>query len=75
MSDIARPKTARELLSALRNGERCEVVNNAAFDAAQRISGKVSYSFKLSKWNEGWAGFEPAFYYARPETGDKEMKG
>lgn len=58
---IHRPKNGHELLAALRDRKRCEIVNTHAFDAAKALEDNncgFSFSFKLSKINVGWALFE-----------------
>lgn len=49
------------MLEYLKNRKRCEIVNTHAFDAAKSLENSncgISFSFKLSKINNGWALFE-----------------
>lgn len=58
---VFRPKNGHELLQALKENKQCEVVDTHAFLAAKALEDNhcgFSFSFKLSKWNKGWAGFE-----------------
>jgi len=58
---VFRPKNGHELLKALKENKQCEVVDTHAFLAAKALEDNhcgFSFSFKLSKWNKGWAGFE-----------------
>ncbi|UZS00248.1 hypothetical protein [Chondrinema litorale] len=59
--EIVRPKNGIELLSFLKQGKKCEVLNSHAFLAAKCLEDNncgFSFSFKKSKWNNGWSGFE-----------------
>ncbi len=58
---VFRPKNGYELLQALKENKQCEIVDTHAFLAAKALEDNqygFSFSFKLSKWNKGWAGFE-----------------
>lgn len=58
---VFRPKNGYELLQALKENKQCEVVDTHAFLAAKALEDNecgFSFSFKLSKWNKDWAGFE-----------------
>ena len=58
---VFRPKNGHELLQALKENKQCEIVDTHAFLAAKALEDNhcgFSFSFKLSKWNKGWAGFE-----------------
>ena len=58
---VFRPKNGYELLQALKENKQCEVVDTHAFLAAKALEDNhcgFSFSFKLSKWNKGWTGFE-----------------
>ena len=58
---VFRPKNGHELLNALKEKNQCEIVDTHAFLAAKALEDNqcgFSFSFKLSKWNKGWAGFE-----------------
>lgn len=58
---VFRPKNGHELLQALKENKRCEVVDTHAFLAAKALEDNhcgFCFSFKLSKWSKGWAGFE-----------------
>ena len=58
---VFRPKNGHELLQALKENKQCEIVDTHAFLAAKVLEDNhcgFSFSFKLSKWNKGWAGFE-----------------
>lgn len=58
---VFRPKDGHELLQALKENKQCEVVDTHAFLAAKALEDNhcgFSFSFKMSKWNKGWAGFE-----------------
>ena len=58
---VFRPKNGHELLKALKENKQCEIVDTHAFLAAKALEDNqcgFSFSFKLSKWNKGWAGFE-----------------
>ena len=58
---VFRPKNGHELLKALKENKQCEIVNTHAFLAAKALEDNqcgFSFSFKLSKWTKGWAGFE-----------------
>ena len=58
---VFRPKNGHELLKALKENKECEIVDTHAFLAAKALEDNhcgFSFSFKLSKWNKGWAGFE-----------------
>lgn len=58
---VFRPKNGHELLQALKENKQCEVVDTHAFLAAKALEDNhcgFSFSFKLSKRNKGWAGFE-----------------
>lgn len=59
--NIFRPRNDLELLQALKENERCEIVNTHAIFAAMFLEERnceFAFSYKMSKWNEGWAGFE-----------------
>lgn len=61
LNQIIRPKNGFELLEALKENKKCEVVNTHAFIAAKALEDNscgFSFTFKPSKWNKGWAGFE-----------------
>jgi len=61
LSVFFRPKNGHELLQALRENKKCEIVVTYAFLSAKALEDnkcEFSFSFKLSKWNNGWAGFE-----------------
>lgn len=61
LSVVFRPKNGHELLQALKENKQCEVVDTHAFIAAKALEDNhcgFCFSFKLSKWNKGWAGFE-----------------
>ena len=56
-----RPKNGYELLAFLKENKKCEIVDTHAFLAAKALEDNncgFSFSFKKSKWNKGWAGFE-----------------
>lgn len=56
-----RPKNGYELLSFLKENKKCEVADTHAFLAAKALEDNncgFSFSFKKSRWNKGWAGFE-----------------
>lgn len=56
-----RPKNGYELLAFLKENKKCEVADTHAFLAAKALEDNncgFSFSFKKSKWNKGWAGFE-----------------
>ena len=56
-----RPKNGHELLKALKERKKCEVVDTHAFLAAKALEDNkcgFSFSFKMSKINKGWAVFE-----------------
>lgn len=58
---VFRPKNGHELLQSLKENKQCEVVDTHAFLAAKALEDNhcgFSFSFKMSKWNKGWAGFE-----------------
>ena len=58
---VFRPKNGHELLKALKENQQCEIVDTHAFLAAKALEDShcgFSFSFKLSKWNKGWTGFE-----------------
>jgi len=58
---VFRPKNGHELINALKENKQCEIVDTHAFLAAKALEDNhcgFSFSFKLSKWNKGWAGFE-----------------
>ncbi len=58
---VFRPKNGHELLQALKENKQCEIADTHAFLAAKALEDNhcgFSFSFKLSKWNRGWAGFE-----------------
>ena len=58
---VFRPKNGHELLQALKENKQCEVVDTHAFLADKALEDNhcgFSFSFKMSKWNKGWAGFE-----------------
>lgn len=58
---VFRPNNGHELLQALKENKRCEIVDTHAFLAAKVLRDNhcvFLFSFKLSKWNKGWAGFE-----------------
>lgn len=58
---VFRPKNGHELLKALKENKQCEIVDTHAFLAAKALEDNqcgFCFSFKLSKWNKGWAGFE-----------------
>tara|TARA_R100000541_G_scaffold20190_1_gene30030 strand:+ start:2778 stop:3029 length:252 start_codon:yes stop_codon:yes gene_type:complete len=58
---VFRPKNGHELLQALKQNKKCEIVDTHAFLAAKVLEDNqcgFCFSFKLSKWNKGWAGFE-----------------
>ena len=58
---VFRPKNGHELLKALKENKQCEIVDTHAFLAAKALEDNqcgFSFSFKLSKWNKGWSGFE-----------------
>ena len=58
---VFRPKNGHELLEALKQRKQCEIVDSHAFLAAKALEDNhcgFSFTFKLSKWNSGWAGFE-----------------
>jgi hypothetical protein len=58
---VFRPKNGHELLKALKENRKCEVVDTHAFLAAKALEDNncgFCFSFKLSKWNKGWTGFE-----------------
>lgn len=60
-SSVFRPRNGHELLKALKENKRCEIVDTHAFLAAKALEDNncgFSFSFKLSKWNKDWAGFE-----------------
>ena len=60
-SSVFRPKNGHELLKALKENKQCEIVDTHAFLAAKALEDNecgFSFSFKLSKWNKDWAGFE-----------------
>lgn len=60
-SSVFRPKNGHELLQALKENKQCEIVDTHAFLAAKALEDNhcgFSFSFKLSKWNKDWAGFE-----------------
>ncbi len=55
-----RPKNGYDLLESLREGKECEVVDTSAHLAAKALEDNncgFSFSFKLSKVNNGWALF------------------
>ncbi len=61
---VFRPNNGHELLQALKENKQCEILNTHAFLAAKALEDNqcgFSFSFKLSKWNKGWAGFENIF--------------
>lgn len=61
VDSVLRPKNGYELLAFLKENKKCEVVDWMAFDAAKALEDNncgFSFSFKKSKWNYGWAGFE-----------------
>lgn len=55
-----RPKNGEDAIKHLKKNVEIEVVDSYAFEAAKTIEehADFSFSFKLSKWNKGWAGFE-----------------
>lgn len=58
---VFRPKNGHELLKALKENKQCEIVDTHAFLSAKALEDNncgFSFSFKLSKWNKGWSGFE-----------------
>jgi len=58
---VFRPKNGHELLQALKENKQCEIVDTHAFLATKALEDNhcgFSFSFKLSKWNKGWSGFE-----------------
>jgi Mg2+/Co2+ transporter CorC len=58
---VFRPKNGHELLKALKENKQCEIVDTHAFLAAKALEDNqcgFSFSFRLSKWNKGWSGFE-----------------
>lgn len=58
---VVRPKNGYELLAFLKENKKCEIVDTHAFLAAKALEDNncgFSFSFKKSKWNKGWAGFE-----------------
>jgi len=60
-SSVFRPKNGHELLKALKENKKCEIVDTHAFLAAKALEDNncgFSFAFKLSKWNKGWSGFE-----------------
>jgi len=60
-SSVFRPKNGHELLQFLKDSRKCEIVDTHAFLAAKALEDNecgFSFSFKLSKWNKDWAGFE-----------------
>jgi hypothetical protein len=60
-ASVLRPKDGYELLAFLKENKRCEIVNTHAFLAAKALEDNkcgFSFSFKKSRWNDGWAGFE-----------------
>jgi len=61
LAAVFRPKNGHELLQALKENKKCEIVDTHAFLAAKALEDNqcgFCFSFKLSKWNKGWAGFE-----------------
>lgn len=61
ISNIFRPKNGHELLKALKENKKCEIVDTHAYLATKALEDNhcgFSFSFKLSRWNKGWAGFE-----------------
>ena len=61
-NSFCKPKNGFELLSLLKNGKKCEVVDRLVLSAAKALDSNncgFSFSFKKSRWNKGWAGFEP----------------
>lgn len=60
-SSVFRPKNGHELLQFLKDRRKCEIADTHAFIAAKALEDNkcgFSFSFKLSKWNKDWAGFE-----------------
>lgn len=61
IGSVLRPKNGHELLQALKENKKCEIVDTHAFIAAKALEDNqcgFCFSFKLSKWNRGWTGFE-----------------
>ena len=61
VSSIFRPKDGKQLLTFLKERKKCEVVDWMAIEAGKALEDNncgFSFSFKKSKWNFGWAGFE-----------------
>jgi len=55
-----RPKNGHKLLKSLKENKQCEIVDTHAFLAAKALEDNqcgFSFSFKLSKFNKGWAVF------------------
>ncbi len=58
---VFRPKNGHELLQTLKENKQCEIVDAHAFLAAKALEYNqcgFSFSFKLSKFNKGWAVFK-----------------
>jgi gas vesicle protein len=55
-----RPKNGHELLHAMKNKIRCEIVDTHAFIGAKMLEENLgaSFSFKLSEVNKGWTLFK-----------------
>lgn len=55
-----RPKNGHELLHAMKNNIRCEIVDTHAFNGAKMLEENLgaSFSFKLSEVNKGWTLFK-----------------
>ena len=59
LAAVFRPKNGYELLAAMKEHKDCEIADSHAWIAAKLLEDHLqgSFSFKLSKWNKGWAGF------------------
>ncbi len=55
-----RPENGHELLHAMKNNIRCEIVDTHAFIGAKMLEENLgaSFSFKLSEVNNGWTLFK-----------------
>jgi len=64
LSDVSgsffRPKNGHELLHAMKNNIRCEIVDTHAFIGAKMLEENLgaSFSFTLSEVNNGWTLFK-----------------
>jgi len=59
-SSFFRPKNGHELLHAMKNNIRCEIVDTHAFIGAKMLEENLgaSFCFKLSETNKGWTLFK-----------------